>query len=118
LRIHQSDTSKENRLRCELYGKLIGAVMIHRIHAAENNRIWNTKCRQVSMEKFYKRFQERAFTVLSLLLSSVPEAVAYLRDQIKRIIPACLKGRQPTRMTTLEILEAQRDPMLEIEEPR
>jgi hypothetical protein len=75
LRIHQSDTSKENRLRCELYGKLIGAVMIHRIHAAENNRIWNTKCRQVSMEKFYKRFQERAFTVLSLLLSSVPEAV-------------------------------------------
>jgi len=118
LRIHQSDTSKENRLRCELYGKLIGAVIIHRIHAAENNRIWNTKCRQVSMEKFYKRFQERAFTVLSLLLSSVPEAVAYLRDQIKRIIPACLKGRQPTRMTTLEILEAQRDPMLEIEEPR
>ena len=118
LRIHQSDTGKENRLRCELYGKLIGAVIIHRIHAAENNRMWNTKCRQVSMEKLYKRFQERAFTVLGLLLSSVPEAVAYLRDQIKRIIPACLKGRQPTRMTTLEILEAQRDPMLEIEEPR
>jgi len=116
--IHQSDTGKEDRLRCELYGKLIGAVIFHRIHAAENNRIWNTKCRQVSMEKLYKRLQERAFTVLGLLLSSVPEAVAYLRDQIKRIIPACLKGRQPTRMTTLEILEAQRDPMLEIEEPR
>ena len=118
LRIHQSDTSKEDRLRCELYGKLIGAVIIHRIHAAQNNRIWNTKRRQVSMEKLYKRFQERAFTVLGLLFSSVPKAVAYLRDQIKRMIPACLKARQPTRMTTLEILEAQRDPMLEIEEPR
>ncbi len=117
LRIHQSDTGKENRLRCELYGKLIGAVIIHRIHAAQNNRIWNTKRRQVSMEKLYKRLQERAFTLLGLLFSSVPEAVAYLRDQIKRIIPACLKGQQPTRMTTLEILEAQRDPMLEIEEP-
>lgn len=118
LRIHQSDTSKENRLRCELYGKLIGAVILHRIHAVENNRIWDTTRRQVSMEKLYKRFQERAFTVLGLLFSSVSEAVAYLRDQIKRLIPACLKGRQPTRMTTLEILEAQRDPMLEIEEPR
>jgi hypothetical protein len=116
LQIHQSDTSKENRLRCELYGKLIGAVIIHRIHAVENNRTWNTTRRQVSMEKFYKRFQERAFTVLGLLLSSVPEAVAYLHDQIKRILHACLKGRQPTRLTTLEILEAQCDPMLEIKE--
>ena len=26
LRVHQSDTDKENRLRCELYGKLIGEV--------------------------------------------------------------------------------------------
>jgi hypothetical protein len=117
LSIHQSNTGKENRLRCELYGKLIGAVIIHRIHAVENNRIWNTKRRQVSMEKLYKRFQERAFTVLGLLLSSIPEAFAYLRDQIKRIIPACLKGRQRTRMTTLEILEAQHDPMLHIGVP-
>jgi hypothetical protein len=118
LGIHQSDTGKENRLRCELYGKLIGAVIIHRVHAAETNRLWNTQRRQVSMEKLYKRFQERAFTVFRLLLSSVLEAVAYLRDQIKRIIPACLKDRQHSRMTTLEILEAQCDPMLEIAEPR
>jgi len=33
LRVHQSVTGKEDRLRCELYGKLIGAVLIHRIHA-------------------------------------------------------------------------------------
>jgi hypothetical protein len=114
LRIHQSDTGKEDRLRCELYGKLIGAVILHRIHAAENNRLWNTRHRQVSMEKLYKRFQERAFTLLGFLLSSVPEAVAYLRDQVKCIIPGCLKERQPTRLTTLETLEAQCDPMLTI----
>lgn len=117
LRVHQSDTGKENRLRCELYGKLIGAVIIHRIHAAETNRLWNTQRREVSMEKLYKRFQERAFTLLRLLLSDVLEAVAYLREQIKRIIPACLKERQRSRLTTLEILEAQYDPMLEIVEP-
>ncbi len=116
--IHQSDTGKEDRLRCELYGKLIGAVILHRIHAAENNRLWNTRHRQVSMEKLYKRFQERAFTILGFLLSSVTEAVAYLRDQVKCIIPGCLKERQPTRLTTLEILEAQCDPLLVIEERR
>jgi len=117
LRVHQSDTGKENRLRCELYGKLIGAVLIHRIHASETNRLWNTKCREVSMDKFYKRFQERAFSLLCLLLASVPDAVDYLGKQIKRIIPACLKGRQLSRMTTLECLDALCDPVLEIERP-
>lgn len=115
LRVHHSDTGKENRLRCELYGKLIGAVLIHRIHAAETNRLWNTQRRQVSMEKLYKRFQERAFTLFRILLFSVLEAVAYLRGQIARFLPACLKDRQRSRMTTLDILEAQYDPMLKIE---
>ena len=51
LRIHQSDTSKENRLRCELYGKLIGAVIIHRIHAVEDNLLWN-KEQQEAIERY------------------------------------------------------------------
>lgn len=117
LRVHQSDTGKENRLRCELYGKLIGAVIIHRIHAAETNRLWNTQHREVSMEKLYKRIQERAFTLLRMLLSGVREALVYLRSVVARVIPACLKERQPSRLTTLECLQAQCDPMLEIEQP-
>ena len=116
LRVHQSDTGKEHRLRCELYGKLIGAVIIHRIHAAETNRLWNTQRREVSMEKLYKRFQERAFTLMRMLLASVHEALAYLRSVVARVIPACLKERQPSRLTTLECLEAQCDPMLDIEQ--
>lgn len=116
LRVHQSDTGRENRLRCELYGKLIDAVIIHRIHAAETNRLWNTKRREVSMEKLYKRFQERAFTLMRMLLANVCNALGYLRSQLAIIIPACLKDRQPSRLTTLECLDAQCDPMLEIQE--
>ena len=112
LRVHQSDTGKENRLRCELYGKLIGAVLIHRIYAAETNRLWKTSRREVSMDKLYKRVQERAFTLLRLLLASVLAAIRSLRDQLIRIIPACLKERQRSRLTTLECLEAQCDPVL------
>jgi len=114
--VHQSDTGNENRLRCELYGKIIGAVIIHRIHAAETNRLWNTQRREVSMEKLYKRFQERTFTLMCIMLASVAEAVAYLRTQLAMLIPACLKGRQPSRLTTLQCLEAQCDPMLVLEE--
>ncbi|MFC2171895.1 IS4 family transposase [Acidobacteriota bacterium] len=115
LRVHQSATAKEHRLRCELYGKLIAAVIVHRIHAAANNSLWNTKRREISMEKLYKRLQERAFAILRLLLRSVVKAVAYLFKELKRILRSCLKERQPSRMTTLEMIEAQVDPMLDIE---
>jgi hypothetical protein len=117
LRVHHSATGKEPRLRCELYGKLLGAVLIHRIHAVENNRLWQTTRREVSMDKLYKRVQERAFTLLGLVRTSVRDAEAYLRDQLRWIIPACLKGRQRSRLTTLECLEAQYDPLLEIRVP-
>lgn len=117
LRVHRSNTGKEDRWRCELYGKLIGAVLIHRIHAAETNRLWRSKRREVSMEKFYKRFQERAFSFFRKLLFSIAKGVAYLQDQLRQIIPACLKGRQRSRMSTLEILEAQYDPLLKILSP-
>lgn len=117
LRVHQSNTGNENRMRCELYGKLIGAVLIHRIHAAQTHRLWNTKRREVSMEKLYKRFQERAFTLFRLLLFSVRKAIAYLHHQIKRIIPACLKHHQRSRFTTLEMIDAQYDPLLDIANP-
>ena len=115
LRIHQSETTKAPRLRCELYGKLIVAVMIHRIHAAANSRFWNGQQREVSMAKLYTRLQERAFSLLRHLLHSTEQAVAYLYTELERLLPSCLKGRQRSRMTTLEMLEAQRDPALDID---
>lgn len=112
LRVHQSDTGNEHRLRCELYGKLISAAIIHRIHAAETNRLWNNQRREVSMEKLYKRIQERAFTFMRTLLANVGEAIEYLRTQLTILIPLCMKDRQPSRPTTLECIEAQCDPRL------
>ncbi len=113
VRIHQSDTGNEHRLRCELYGKLIIAAIIHRIHAFETHRQWNTKRREVSMDKLYKRIQERALTLFFEFHSSFRQAVAYLKHELKHIMASCLKDRQPSRPTTLEIIEAQCDPMLE-----
>ena len=58
-----------------LQQKLIGAVIIHRIHAAETSRLWNSQRREVSMEKLYKRVQERAFTLMRMMLASVADAI-------------------------------------------
>ena len=115
LSVHHSRTAKEDRLRCELYGKLIGAVIIHGIHAAAAAEYWNKDNKEVSMEKLYKRVQERAFSLHTILLSSLSHALAYLRQELKIIIPSSLKIPQPSRLTTLQILELQWDPMLDID---
>jgi len=103
--IHKSNTGRENRLRCEIYGKLIVAVLIHRVHAEINIRLWNNYKKQLSMEKLYKRIQERAFIILDLLLTSLQKAIAYLREEIPRLIKNCLKSSQRSRRSTLEIIE-------------
>lgn len=103
--IHKSNTEKENRLRCEIYGKLIMAVMIHRIYADINIRLWNSKRKELSMEKLYKRIQERAFIILHLLLKSLQKAISYLQEEIPRMIKNCMKSQQRSRKSTLEILE-------------
>jgi len=103
--IHRSNTKNENRLKCEIYGKLILAVLIHRIHAHLNNQIWNRERRELSFDKFYKRIQERAFLLLHILLSSVHEAALYLDTEVLRLIKNCLKSRQRSRQTSLERLE-------------
>ena len=113
LRVHQSDTANEHRLRCELYGKLIMAVLLHRIHAAANSRLWNNSRRELSMDKFYKRIQERAFTLLVLFLSGLRHAVSYLHNELKVLIAYCTKNRQRSRLTTLEMLDSGFDPRLD-----
>lgn len=103
--IHKSNTGRENRLRCEIYGKLIVAILIHRVHAEINIRLWNNNKKQLSIEKLYKRIQERAFIILDLLLISLQKAIDYLRTEIPRLINSCLKSSQQSRRSTLEIIE-------------
>ncbi|MBF8278471.1 MAG: transposase [Candidatus Brocadiaceae bacterium] len=89
----------------ELYGKLIMVVLIHGIHSSLNSNMWLTKKREVSFDKLYKRIQERAFHLLQNLLITVFTAVKQFLREINRLANACIKTRQPSRKTTLELLE-------------
>lgn len=113
LRVHQSDTANEHRLQCELYGKLISAILIHRIHAAANIALWNFARREISMDKLYKRIQERAFRLAQLFISSTAQAVSLLYRELENLLKHCMKNRQCSRMTTLEMLEIGFDPKIQ-----
>ena len=104
LQVHRSATTNPHRLKCELYGKLIAAVLIHRLHGALRIPLWNTQKKELSMDKFYKRLQERAFTILKILLASLRKTILYLHHEIPKLINNCLLLHQPSRKTTLQIL--------------
>ena len=104
LRIHKSNTGNEFRMKCEVYGKLIMAILIHRIHSDINVNLWNNKKRELSMEKLYKRFQERAFLIMQLFRISFRKVLSYLKQVIPKLINNCLKNKQNSRKTTLEKL--------------
>ena len=85
------------------------AIQINRIQGAINSELWNTQKMELSMEKFYKQIQERAFQLLELLLTSFWKAVTYLSKEIDRLIRNYIKYQQPSRKSTLELLEEEID---------
>ncbi len=105
LRVHSSNTTKEYRLKCEIYGKLIMAVLIHGIHSSLNANMWTTRKMEISFDNLYKRIQERAFSLLQNMLLTVATAVKHFLREINCLAIACIKTRQPSRKTTLELLE-------------
>ena len=112
LRVHQSATGNAHRLRCELYGKLIAAVWVQRLHAVANTALWNASRQEISLAKLYKRLQERAFLLAQFVMGSWTQARGYLSKELEKILRHCRKHRQRSRMTTLEMLEAGVDPHL------
>ncbi len=112
LRVHQSMTGNIHRLRCELYGKLITAVWVQRLHAVANTALWNTSRYEISLAKLYKRLQERAFLLAQLMMGSGAQTMSYLSQELETLLRHCRKYRQRSRMSTLEMLEAGFDPKL------
>ncbi len=112
LHVHHSITSNEHRVRCELYGKLIAAVLVHRIHAWASRARDPAVGREMSFEKVYKRVQERAFQFAQWLLASFSQGMVQLARELEPVLKHCIKYRQRSRMTTLEMLEARVDPKL------
>ena len=104
LGIHKSNTKNIHRLRCELYGKLIVAVLIHHVHGFINSKLWKKIRRELSFDKLWKRIQERAFNVMKLLYISIKQATCYLQNEIRSAIPNCLKLKQTSRPTSVERL--------------
>ena len=81
------------------------AVILHKIHANLNIRLWNKKHQEISFDKLFKRIQERSFSITVLLLKSLREMLIYLQKELNKLLKNCRKLKQKSRFSTLEMLE-------------
>lgn len=106
LNIDRVTTKNKYRLLCEIYATLIAAMVITKIHGSLNFNMIVKKKQEISLEKFFKRIQERVFMLLHSLLRSVERATCFLFKEIKTCLKNCIKLKQHTKLTTLERLNS------------
>lgn len=105
LQIHKINSGNEHRVKCEIYGKLIAAVIITKMHGKLNVWFWNKEKKEISIEKFFKTIQTRAFMFMTLLQENFRKAIKFLEDEVLRCLRNCVKLIQRSRRTSLENLQ-------------
>lgn len=106
LNIDRSNTKNKHRLLCELYGKLIIAVMIMNFHSIYNITLWNTCKLEISFDKLYKRVQERLMTFREFLTISLTQGIKYICKELNTLILKCVKYKQKFKMNTMDKIAA------------
>jgi hypothetical protein len=104
LRLHKSQSENIHRVQCEIWARLITAVLLFWWHAHANAECWQRHKREVSFEKLIRLMQHWGLTLARALLKTPDELLQELRTIWKQILLNARKGHQKNRPTTWESL--------------
>lgn len=104
LRLDQTESHDRHRVQCEIWARLIGAVLLFLWHAHANAESALRQRGEVSFEKLIRLMQHWGLIVARAFLSEPRERLQCLRALWKQILANAGKGRQKSRPTTWENL--------------
>jgi hypothetical protein len=106
LRMHESNVRKNHyRLKCELYAKLIFAVITHTIHKHLHHYMWNKKRREISFDKLWKVIVSHSESLHEAIMKSMKSFCDKVNSLLGKMIKDCEKLHQPSRKTTLQMID-------------
>lgn len=105
LRLDKSESEDPSRIQCEIWGRLISAVLLFWWHAHANAESWRLHGREVSFEKLIRLMQQWGLTLARALLKGPAELLQELRTIWQQILKNGRKERQKSRRTSWENLE-------------
>jgi len=107
LRINECTTQKQERFLCQTYAKLIGAMLVHVLHAKATSLAWEQKGAEISFDKMWKRVQEKSDSLCRAYFRNCRTVAREIRDLIGLALKNCRKNRDQSKPTTLERLLKQ-----------
>lgn len=106
LKIHESNVKTNHyRFQCELYAKLILAVMVHSIYQKAQHYAWSTKKNEISFHSFWKYIAAIAESLHKAIKKSLLEYLGIINSLLPSIIKKCQKYHQPSRKTSLQLID-------------
>ena len=106
LRIHKTSVRQnQHRLRCELYAKMILAVIVHRIYSHAQNHLWQTMRRELSLDKLWKFIDSRKETIWEAAKGGHKKLARLINSLLHVIVATCEKLHQKSRKTTLQQID-------------
>lgn len=105
LDIHKSNVNKnENRVKMELYAKLIFAVIIQKIYQRVAPDLWKNK-KELSLYKLTDLFHRNIPIIADAILKSIKAFDRKIEILTKKAIKTCLKTQQKSRKTSLQMID-------------
>jgi hypothetical protein len=104
LRLDQTESDNLHRVQCEIWARLLCAVLTFNWHAHANAVSWQQRRGEISFEQLSRLLQQWGHTLARALVQGPAATVAVLRDLWRRILKNARKGRQKTRTNTWDLL--------------
>jgi hypothetical protein len=106
LRVHVLQSGNESRVQCELWARLIHALLVSVWHRHANAACLESHQREISFSKAAKQLQQQGQVLVEALFRHQERLSWELRRIWKLLLKLARKERQPSRLTTWELLDA------------
>jgi len=104
LRLDKSESQDGCRIQCEVWGRLLAAILLFWWHAHASAACWLNHKREVSFEKLIRLMQHWGLSIMIAFLKGPIELHQLLRTIWKQIMVNARKGHQKTRSTSWQNL--------------
>lgn len=103
--VHKSNVNEnQNRVKMELYAKLIFAVVIQKIYQKISPEFWKNK-EELSLYKMMDLFIRNTSLIASNLSQSTYKFAKIMKIITKKVIKTCIKIHQKSRKTSLQMVD-------------
>lgn len=104
LRLHKTESDHPARIQCEIWARLLCAVLLFLWHAHANAHCWRQQASEISFEKLIRIMQQWGHTIARACFSGPEAMLEQLRTIWRHLLVHARKGRQKSRTNTWDHL--------------